>query len=356
MLRTMQRHWLTIGFFLGFATDALLLNQVDNLFDNLVLLFYVFLASASLLLFYMGVAERGPKFLSRFFYQYAPLSMQYSFGGLLSGMLIFYGRSGDWFASAPFLLLILAVILGNEFVDKRSDRLVYQIALYFIGLFSYVVLVVPVILGKMGNMIFILSGLVALMLVTFVVQVLYRIIPHFMARNTSRVIVTIGFIYVGFNTLYFTNLIPPIPLSLTELSIVHSVEIVSGSSALKTYQVTHEEQTWYRKIPFMRPVIHPTGESVACFARVYAPTKLLTTIYHHWEYKDTNGDWQDRGRIGYQIAGSNQKGYGGYTHISNFFPGVWRCSVETERGQVLGREVVTISAEKTTSRTLVRIQ
>lgn len=354
--RHIKHHWLTVGFFLGFVTDVLLLNRVDDLFDNLVLLFYVLLASVSLLLFYVGVAERGPESLSRFFVKYAPLSMQYSFGGLLSGMFIFYGRSGDWFASAPFLLLILAVILGNEFVDKRSDRLVYQVALYFIGLFSYIVLVIPVVLGKMGNAIFILSGIVALMLVTFVVQGLYRIIPHFMALNTSRVIVTIGFIYVGFNTLYFTNLIPPIPLSLTQLSVVHSVENVSGSSALKSYRITSEAQPWYRRIPFARPVIHPTGDSIACFARVYAPTKLSTEIFQHWEYKDQSGDWQSQSRVGYQIAGSNQNGYGGYTRISNFFPGVWRCSVETKQGQVLGREVVTISAEKTVPKTLVEMQ
>lgn len=354
--RNIKKHWLTAGFLLGFITDALLLNRVDNLFDNLILLFYVLLASASLLLFYVGVAERGPAFLTRFFLKYAPLTMQYSFGGLLSGMLIFYGRSGDWLTSAPFLLLILVAILGNEFVDKRSNRLVYQVALYFIGLFSYVILVVPVILGKMGSAMFILSGIVALMLVTFVLQGLYRIIPHFMALNTRRVIVTIGFIYVGFNTLYFTNLIPPIPLSLTKLAVAQSVEIVSNSPASKSYRITHEVQPWYRRVPFARPVLHPTGDSISCFARVYAPTKLSTTIYHQWEYKDKNGDWQKQSRIGYQIAGINQNGYGGYTRIDNFFPGVWRCSIETEQGQVLGREVVTLSAEKIDPKTLTRIE
>jgi hypothetical protein len=343
--RTIRRHWLTVGFFLGFVTDVLLLNRVDDLFDNLVLLFYVLLSSVSLLLFYVGAAERGPAFLAHVFYKYAPLTMQYSFGGLLSGMLIFYGRSGDWFASAPFLLLILAVIFGNEFVDKRSDRLVYQLALYFIGLYSYVVLVLPVVVGKMGSWMFVASGLVALMLMTFMVQLLYRIIPHFMTLNTTRVIMAIGLIYVGFNTLYFTNLIPPIPLSLTELAVVQSVETVSESTPLKSYRVAYEVQPWYRQLPFVRPVLHPVADSIACFARVYAPTKLATSIYHRWEYKDNGGDWQEQSRIGYGIAGSNSNGYGGYTRISNFFPGVWRCSVETERGQVLGREVFLINGE-----------
>lgn len=350
-----KKHWLTVGFLLGFVTDAILLNRVDDLFDNLVLLFYVVLASVSLLLFYVGVAERGPAFLARFFLQYAPLAMQYSFGGLFSGMLIFYGRSGDWLASAPFLLLIVAVILGNELVEKRSDRLLYQLALYFIGLYSYAVLIVPVITGKMGNWMFFLSGVVALLVVTFVVQLLHRIIPHFMALNTARVIVTIGFIYIGFNTLYFTNLIPPIPLSLTELIVAQSIEVVS-EGAVKQYRVTREVQPWYRQLPFMRPILHPQGNSIACFARVYAPTKLSTTVYHRWEYQNQSGDWQEQSRIGYTIAGSNSAGYGGYTRISNFFPGVWRCSVETGRGQVLGREVVNISAEVTSPSTKTQVE
>lgn len=341
IFKLFYRHWLTVGFVLGFVTDYILLNRIDDMVDNLILLFYAVLATTTLLLLYVGVAEKGPGFLSRWLKKYTPILMQYAFGGLLSGMLIFYGRSGDWLASAPFLLLIVAVIFGNEFVSKRSDRLVYHVALYFIGLFSYIVLVVPVLTGKMGDGIFILSGLISLMIVTYVVQVLYRIVPNFMNANTSRVIVTIGSIYIVFNTLYFTNLIPPIPLSLTELEMVHSVERLSDSS----YRVVEEVQPWYRRTPFVRPVLHPTNNNVACFARVYAPTKLTTEVFHRWEYKDEEGNWHEYLRYGYDISGANAGGYRGYTKIQNFFDGVWRCSVESKRGQVLGREIVRIDTK-----------
>lgn len=338
VVRGLYHHWLTVWFFLGFITDFILLNRIDDLVDNLILLFYAVLATTALLLLYVGVAERAPSFMVRFLKKYAPMLMQYAFGGLLSGMLIFYGRSGDIIASAPFLLLIFGVIVGNEFVSKRSDRLVYHLALYFIGLFSYIVLVVPVITGKMGAGIFVLSGLIAVSIVSFVIQLLYRIVPNFMATNTKRIIVTIGFIYIAFNTLYFTNVIPPIPLSLTELSIEQSVERVSSGD----YRIVSETQPWYRRLPFARPVIHPTYGSIACFARVYAPTKLETDIYHRWEYKDENGQWRERFRLGYPITGSNVGGYRGYTRLQSFTNGVWRCSVETERGQVLGRQTVIV--------------
>lgn len=350
--RTMYHHWLTVAFFLGFITDTILLNKIDDTLDNLILLFYVLLATTAILLLYIGVAERVSGRLSRGLKKYTPIVMQYSFGGLLSGMLIFYGRSGDWLASAPFLLLILTVIIGNEVIGKRSDRLVYNIALYFIGLFSYIVLVIPVILGKMGDLIFILSGVISLLIVTIVVQVLYRIIPNFMQVNTKRIIATIGFIYVGFNVLYFANIIPPIPLSLTVLEIEQSVIRLSNGN----YSVVSETQPWYRTLPFTRSVIHPTGNSIACFARVYAPTKLETEIFHRWEYKNTNGDWVERFRLGYPISGANNGGYRGYTNLQSFTDGVWRCSVETKRGQVLGRRTVIVNTGESGHETVTRIE
>jgi hypothetical protein len=352
LFRLVHHHWLTVAFFLGFITDTILLNQIDNTVDNLILLFYVLLATTAILLLYVGVAERVPGILARWLKKYTPIVMQYAFGGLLSGMLIFYGRSGDWLASAPFLLLILAVIIGNEFVGKRSDRLVYNIALYFIGLFSYIVLVVPVILGKMGDLIFIFSGLIALLIVLIVVQILYRIIPNFMRVSTKRLIVTIGFIYIGFNALYFTNVIPPIPLSLTELEIEQSVMRMSTGN----YSIVSEKQPWYRTLPFTRNIIHPTGNSISCFARVYAPTKLETEIFHRWEHKNAEGDWVERFRLGYPISGANEGGYRGYTRLQNFTDGIWRCGVETKRGQVLGRATVRIDTTQPANETVTRIE
>lgn len=347
-----SRNWLTFAFIGGFVTDLILLNRIDDVVDNLILLAYVTLATLSLLIFYAGVAEKFPMTLSRLVRRFTPVLLQYSFGGLLSGMLIFYGRSGDWIASAPFFILILLVIIGNEVFEKRSDMLLYHIALYFIGIFSYFVLVLPVVLGKMGDGIFILSGLVALVLVTVVIQLLYAIIPNFMRYNTRRMIITVGGLYFGMTGLYFFNLIPPIPLSLTELDIVQSV--YRDNNGL--YRITDEEQPWYRQLPFTREMLHPTGRSIACFARVYAPTRLQTKIYHRWEYKDDAGKWQEAFRFGYPITGENSGGYRGYTILDSFSDGIWRCGVENERGQVLGRTTVEINTTNAARPMVTRVE
>ena len=350
LIKWIKQHWLTFSFVLGFFTDLILLDQIDSLADNLVLLFYATLATVALLLFYLGIAQRLPDWFSKKLIRFMPTLMQYAFGGLLSGMLIFYGRSGDWLTSAPFLLIILSVIVGNEFVHKRSDRLVYHLALYFIGLFSYVVLVLPVLFRAMGDLMFFLSGLVALIIVSIVIQTLYRIVPNFMRANIRRIVLVIGSIYATLNILYFTGVIPPIPLSLKQHEVVHPVVPVSNG-----YRLTTEDQAWWRSLPFMMKELRP-GSSLSCFARVYAPTRLSTDIYHRWEYKNEKGSWVQRARVKYSIAGSNQGGYRGYTTIENVPSGVWRCSVETARGQVLGRQTVRVIAGEKAPNPVTRLE
>ena len=347
-----SKNWLTVAFVGGFFTDLILLNQIDDIIDNLILLAYVTLSTISLLLFYAGVSERLGERLSDLAVRFVPLLMQYAFGGLLSGMLIFYGRSGDWLSSAPFMLIILAVILGNELLDKRSDRLVYHLTLYFIGIFSYSVLILPVILGKTGDGIFILSGLLAVLVLVTVVRVLARIIPVFLRYNLKRIIIVISGLYFGLTGLYFFNLIPPIPLSLVELDIVESVY----RDADGVYHITDEDQSWYRRLPGWRKIIHPDNNQVACFARVYAPTRLETEIFHHWEYRNEQGEWEESFRFGYQITGENRGGYRGYTVLDKLSGGVWRCGVENERGQVLGRTVVRIKVDASGRETVTRVE
>ncbi len=335
-----KHHWLTIAFLFGFVTDFILLNRIDDKFDNAVLFLYVVLASASLVLFYSSVAEKGPLWWVRLLTRFTPITMQYAFGGLLSGMLIFYGRSGDLVASAPFLVLIIGVIIANEVVKKRSDRLLYNVSIYFIGVFSYCVLIVPVLLGYTGNWIFYSSGLLAVAITMFLIKLLKWVIPNFLTMQKRLLVFYVGCLYVLFNTFYFFNFIPPIPLSLTELSIFQSVE---KNQITGMYTIMKTEPAWYQKLPGWPLTFSPmSGGGVSCFARVYAPTAFKTNVVQRWEYKDSNGDWQERYKQTYPVSGENKNGYRGFTTLSNVTSGVWRCSVENEHGQVLGRQVFTV--------------
>ncbi len=337
--RFVSHHLLTLGFVFGFIVDNLTLNRVDQLFDNVLLAAYVVLAMSSMLLLYAGAADKLPEWLNARARRFAPFVMQYAFGGLLSGMLIFYGRSGAWTASWPYLAVIILAIYGNETIKDRATRLIYNLAILFIGLFSYVVLVVPVLTKLMGPWIFIGSGLVAVMLMYGFMRLLNRIIPRFIELQLRAIIIALGMVYVGFNFLYFSNMIPPIPLSLKEAGIYHFVAKFEND----TYQVKYEPGPWWQFWKDSDSTIHPLpGESVFCYAEVFAPTSFNIDVVHVWEFKDPEEGWTERSRISYPIAGGSDGGYRGYSLVNNYENGTWRCSVETERGQVIGRETFTV--------------
>ncbi|HEX4799159.1 MAG TPA: DUF2914 domain-containing protein [Candidatus Paceibacterota bacterium] len=337
--RHARAHLMTVAFLGGFVIDNLTLNRVDQLFDNLILLWYIVLAMFSIVLLYAGVADHFGERTSAWLRTWMPVVMQYAFGGLLSGMLIFYGRSGSLFESWPFLILILGVIYGNETIKSRHTHLVYNLTIFFVGLFAYVVLVIPVLTGKMGAVVFALSGLLALIIMSIFFKMVEYVVPHFVQIHKRNVIFIIGLVYLVLNGLYFANVIPPIPLSMKHVGIYHNVVKVNES-----YKLTYEKPVWWEWYRKSDSTIHvDAGNSVYCFASVFAPSRLNTKIYHRWEYYDVSKkEWVQHARMAYDIAGGRGEGYRGYTSIGNFREGEWRCVVETERGQVIGQESFSI--------------
>jgi hypothetical protein len=340
ILKPFRHHLLTAAFLGGFVIDNLTLNRVDQLFDNLILAGYVLLAMLGLLYLYLGTSGKlGDRILAHAS-RWAPLLVQFAFGGLMSGLLVFYSRSGSWWTSWPYLILMLVVILGNEFIKRRSERLIFNLGVLFVALFSYIVLIAPVALGRMGDEVFLISGIVALGFFGFFVKVLYRIVPNFMAMNTRMVIVTTSVLYVSLNILYFTNVIPPIPLSMKEMGVYHNVVPRSEGG----YVLTYEKGPWYALWHLSDNTYHyAQGDRVYCYASVFAPTRFKTTITHRWEYYDhASSAWKEHFETSFPVDGGRADGYRGYSFIESVRDGSWRCSVETARGQVIGRATFTV--------------
>src|SRR3989338_4457057 len=141
---------------LGFIIDSLTLTRADVWLDNLILLSYLLLAGISILLLNAYAAGRLQK-LGRLIVL-LPLAMQFAFGGLFSGFVVLYSRSASLMASWPFIGIIAALMIGNEYFRNRYRRLVFQIGIYFLAIFSYFIFAVPVLLNSIGPLIFIVSG------------------------------------------------------------------------------------------------------------------------------------------------------------------------------------------------------
>ncbi|MEK7090037.1 MAG: DUF2914 domain-containing protein, partial [Patescibacteria group bacterium] len=254
---------------------------------------------------------------------------------IFSGFFVFYSRSASLSASWPFLAFLLLLLIGNEFFRSRYSRFTFQISIFYIALFSYSIFIVPIITGKIGADIFIASGLVSLTAIVLILLTIKAILPIQARQNWTLLLMTIPAIYITFNLLYFTNIIPPIPLSLKEIGVYHSVVKTADGN----YAVRYEPQPLGTFLDFPSSKINRYGdEPIYVFASVFAPTKINTEIFHRWEYFDKAKDeWVTVSRLSYSITGGRDGGYRGWTRKQNASPGKWRVSVETERGQIIGR-------------------
>src|SRR3989344_5404360 len=156
-----EHHLSSVAFLFGFLWDNIMLTRIDLLLDNIVLSSYIIIAGIAIVVLNAHNAGRlrHPRIETHAPFL-LPLLMQFAFGGLFSGFFIFYSRSGALATSIPFLIFLAALLVGNEFFRKRYSRFVFHISVFFIALFSYAIFFIPVILGKMGPRVFLLSGLV----------------------------------------------------------------------------------------------------------------------------------------------------------------------------------------------------
>jgi hypothetical protein len=114
-----------------------------------------------------------------------------------------------------------------------------------------------------------------------------------------------------FSGLYFLNIIPPVPLSLRDIGMYHSIEKVTDGD----YKASFEKPAWYEFPRGTKKTLTLTrGNSAYCFSSVFAPVRLETGINHVWEYYDERaGEWLSSSVISFPIMGGRDNGYRGYS-------------------------------------------
>jgi len=166
-----------------------------------------------------------------------------------------------------------------------------------------------------------------------------RVAPEIFKGSKKKLIVGALAVYLVFNFLYFLNIIPPIPLSLTDAGIYHSIVRVGNS-----YEIQYEQGEWYNFWREENKVFHwRDGQPVYSFSAIFSPTRIDVKIYHSWFfYNEEIGGWEEQSKLGFDIIGGRDGGYRGYTMKYGVWPGKWRVDVVNERGQVLGRTIFVI--------------
>ncbi len=318
----------------GFVFDNLTLNRIDDLWSVLPLLMYLFLILVCVI--FVNLCE-GKGWSNKFSVLTKTLSlilMQFCFGAVFSVFAVFYIRSASFLTSWPFLLLLIALLIGNEFVRRHYVNFAFHMSIFYVALVSFSIFTLPILLERMGEWVFLLAGFLSFVVLKMTILLIGRFVPERVREARIKLYISVGLIFVVLNVLYFFNIIPPIPLSLKDIGAYHSV--VRDPSG--NYIVTDEVQKWYSSLRTVDTVHILPGDAVYLYSSVFAPTGLTTTIIHHWSYYDESSEkWISSNKIPFSIVGGKDGGYRGYSIKENIRGGKWRVDIETSRGQVVGR-------------------
>jgi hypothetical protein len=336
-----ERYVSPLALVAGFISDNLFLTRrVDLLRTNL--LFFIYLVVAALGVAIINVIETGriktPWVLKAA--PFVPLAAQFAFGGLFSGYLSLYSRSASFPASWIFVLLLAALLLGNERFTRLYARLSFQVALYFTVLFSFLIFFLPVIFHSIGPYMFLASGVASLAAIALFSYALSFIAPELVRAQQTEIARAVAIIFILFNALYFLGFIPPLPLAIKEAGVYHSVVREPDG----TYELLGEPLPWYEAYLRYNTVFQAApGESAYAYSAIFAPAGLSTIILHQWQRYDTaTNSWITTDTLRFEIEGGRDGGYRGYSMKSGITAGKWRVNVITQYGQIIGRISFTV--------------
>ena len=343
-----RKRWMPLLFFFGGVLwDVLTLDRIDAWFDNLILLVYLIVLGGLILVATLVAYARmdSPRLIA--YRRWYPHAIQFFLGALFSAYIVFYFQSATLAPSSVFLVLLVILLVANEFIHQRLFNLYLLLGLYFLAGFSFFLFFVPVVTKTMSYAMVWLAGLLSLGVVgAMLVYLRSRSIfarPRLFVYAVAMVVALFGVL----NVFYLLHWIPPVPLAMRFGGAFHHV-----SRKGPVFDLRFEEPPWYQFwVESDTPFHYAGGDTVFAFAAVFAPTRLRKTIYHRWRvYDEAQQAWVSTDRIGYEVEGGRYRGFRGYTFKRNVRPGAWRVDVETEAGRIIGRirfDVVPVAAPVT---------
>ena len=248
---------------------------------------------------------------------------QSAVGSVLGVALVHFTRG----ARPGVAVLVAGVVVGvlalNRFAPahlsgSRTRLLLLWVCTYAVSLFS-----LPLVTGWLGYGVNVLAGSIASSLcvaVVFLVESRAQLIPEMLRHALGQGMVAGAFALAG-----ALQLLPPVPLSLEHVQVVHEVERRKGAWTLR----------WDgRRGAQGRVLVSEKVRPVEVYTRVFAPAGFEIDVVHVWMHWD--GGWKEMDRIRHSVKGGGSNGYRGLSRKSRPKPGRWRVRIEDGRGRRMG--------------------
>ncbi|HEY1308244.1 MAG TPA: DUF2914 domain-containing protein [Vicinamibacterales bacterium] len=353
----LRRHFLAlrhyssvITFVAGFLFDIVTMSRIDAWLNLASQVGY--LAGLTGLLVYQHREITGrwaPGRLIARLWHYNVEALHFLLGGLLSAYVVLYFRSTSSSRAVLFLLLLVIVMVMNEVPRVRSAGYRLRIALYAFCVLSFLSYFIPIIVGRINQWIFLLSLLLSGAIVWWMTRWLEPDADRVAERRGMFAPAAGVLVFIG--ALYVLRLIPPVPLSVQFQGIYHDVRRDSRGFSL-VYEAPPFWAVWRHD---SRPFERRDGDRLHYFVRVFAPSGFRHSVVIRWDlFEPARGSWMTTDRVVLDVVGGREDGFRGAVVKSNFMPGRWRVSAETEDGRALATLTFSVEEDTTTGERLWR--
>jgi hypothetical protein len=323
-------------FIAGFIFDMLTVGRIDSwatIGQQAVYLAVITTALLQMLVEQGQPPRQPPAFvLKRWYYEYRNALVHFLMGALLNLYAIFYFKSSSLLVSFGFLGFLVIVLLANEVRRVKSLGLSFKFALLSLCLLSFFAYLIPVLVGSISLVLFLLSMLAGAVPLALGAWLLGRGSPARSALARRQILVPLGCVLIGFLGFYFFRLIPPVPLSIPFIGVYHQVERAGDS-----YRLSHERPVWRFWHNGDQNFYAQPGDKVYVFFRIFSPARFSDQVQMRWQWKDPARGWVTHDTIPIRIVGGREQGFRGYGVKSNYQPGDWKVQVETLDGREIGR-------------------
>ncbi len=324
----------TVGLFVaGFLFDTLAVGRIDKLHNIIHQATYLTFCA---LLTGWELRELHGRFAPperlKGAWRYHAGATHFMLGTLLNIYTLFYFKSASLGTSFVFLVLLAGLLAANELKPFENSGTTLRFTLFSLCLVSYFTYLIPTLVGAIGVFPFLGTLIAATGCVALLWRWLRRDLPdadHVLKRH---LLMPYAFVVLGFSALYFLKVIPPVPLSLSEIGIYHEVRREGDEFVLSRARST--ARFWERG----DQTFHARPEDkIYCYVSIFSPTRFAEQLQVRWLYRGETRRWTEADAIPLSISGGREGGWRGFTAKSNWKPGDWRVRVETSDGRELGR-------------------
>jgi hypothetical protein len=329
-----MHHINTLLFIGGFIFDLLILPEAGHLLTVWLGVLYLSIVAFAIGFREWIVSQNTASKAEQRIFSMLTFAIAYFSGSALSFISVYSIRSAAFSVSWPLLLLLFLCVLVNELVSSHHFRFTLDVGVLLVAVLFFVVFNLPVFLKVQNDMTFVLSvGL------TILISLLYVYLLQFTSESAGEEVSRLYALAIGIpmfiGMLYFLNVIPAVPLSLTNGGVYHTIAHTSDGEFSATKEV---DSRIFAK--FRIPVYHlgSRDNGAYFFSSVSAPAELTAPISHVWEYYDeSTKKWTEMTTISFTLAGGREDGYRAYSQKENLTEGLWRVTVKVDSKRIVGR-------------------